>query len=147
MAEPSGPPVRIVFVCVGNACRSQMAEGFARALLGDPAEVHSAGSHPAGWVHPMAVRLMAEKGVDIGGQSSKGLADLPAGVTWDCVVTMGCGDACPQLAARRRLDWALPDPVGMDEPGFRDVRDEIERRVRRLAAELSGAPPAGEGGP
>ena len=136
--------LNVMFLCTGNSCRSQMAEGFARALFGGDVEIHSAGSHPAGWVHPMAIRLMAEKDVDIAGQFSKGLDAVPADVLWDCVVTMGCGEACPQMAARRRLDWALPDPVGMDEPGFRAVRDDIERRVRRLAGEMAGARPAGE---
>jgi protein-tyrosine-phosphatase len=81
-----------------------MAEGFARAALGAGAAVHSAGSRPAGFVHPQAVAAMAAKGIDIGRQSSKSLAELPADVEWACIVTMGCGDACPQLPARRRLD-------------------------------------------
>jgi arsenate reductase (thioredoxin) len=136
--DPAPRVPHVLFVCVGNSCRSQMAEGFARAALGPGAAVHSAGSRPAGFVHPQAVAAMAEKGIDIGRQSSKSLAELPAGVGWDCVVTMGCGDACPQLPARRRLDWDLPDPVALDDAGFRAVRDRIERLVARLAAELPG---------
>lgn len=81
---------------------------------------------------------MAEKGIDLAPQRSKGLDELPSGVTWDCVVTMGCGDACPWLPARRRLDWALPDPKHLDDDGFRRVRDDIERRVRELVDEVAG---------
>jgi len=135
----------LLFVCVGNSCRSQMAEGFARAALGPRAVAHSAGSRPAGHVHPQAVALMAEKGIDLAGHRSKSLDELPAGVVWDCVITMGCGDACPHLPARRRLDWDLPDPVALDDAGFRAVRDRIEELVARLAAELPG-PPAPEAG-
>jgi len=128
------PPPRVLFVCVENSCRSQMAEGFARSFSDDRARVHSAGSRPSGSIDPRAVRLMAEKGVDLAGQRSKGLADLPEDVTWDYVVTMGCRDACPHLAAAHRLDWALPDPKPLGDDGFRRVRDEIERRVRSLLA-------------
>jgi protein-tyrosine-phosphatase len=81
---------------------------------------------------------MAEKGIDLAPQRSKGLDELPSGVTWDYVVTMGCGDACPWLPARRRLDWALPDPKALDDDGFRQVRDDIERRVRELVDEVAG---------
>lgn len=126
---------RVAFVCWGNACRSQMAEGFARALGGARVEAWSAGSHPAGWVHELALELMKEKGVDISSQRSKGLSDLPAG-EWDIVVTMGCGDDCPALRAKRRIDWELADPVSMPKAQFRRIRDEIERRVRALLAEL-----------
>ena len=125
---------RIAFVCVGNSCRSQMAEGFARALAGGPIDVHSAGSRPSGRVHPSAIRLMAERGIDIGTQRSKGLDALPAGI-WDDIVTMGCGDACPHLPARRRHDWDLPDPEGMNDDDYRRVRDRIEREVRALLSE------------
>jgi protein-tyrosine-phosphatase len=134
MAEP----VRLLFVCVGNSCRSQMAEGFARALAGGRVEAHSAGSRPAGYVHPQAIRLMAERGIDISGQDSKGITELPAGVTWDYVVTMGCGDACPFLPARHRLDWDLPDPVALPEAEFRSVRDRIERLVTELVRAAVG---------
>ena len=125
---------RIVFVCIGNSCRSQMAEGFTRTLAAGPIEVHSAGSRPSGRVHPDAVRLMAERGIDIADQRSKGLDALPAG-TWDDVVTMGCGDACPFLPARHRHDWDLPDPDGMNDDDFRRVRDRIEEKVRALLSE------------
>jgi protein-tyrosine-phosphatase len=136
MAE--GAPLQVLFVCIGNSCRSQMAEGFARALGAGRLAAHSAGSRPSGQVNPTAVRLMAERGIDISGQASKGLGELPPGAAWDCVVTMGCGDACPALPARHRLDWDLPDPIGMEDAPFRRVRDEIERLVRGLLAGETG---------
>ena len=119
---------KLLFVCVENSCRSQMAEGFARAL---GAQAHSAGSRPSGKVNPRAVAFMAEKGIDLGAHASKGLIDLPAG-GFDAVVTMGCGDACPHVPAKRRLDWALPDPKDLSDDGFREVRDRIEALVRDL---------------
>jgi arsenate reductase len=115
-----------------------MAEGFARAIGGALVEAHSAGSKPSGVVNARAIGLMRERGIDLGTQSSKGLDDLPAGVTWDAVVTMGCGDACPALPARRRLDWDLPDPKLLPDDEFRAVRDEIERRVTALLAGPGG---------
>ncbi|TBR25784.1 ACR3 family arsenite efflux transporter [bacterium] len=115
-----------------------MAEGFARKLGGAAVEAWSAGSRPSGKVNETAVALMKEKGVDLSVQTSKGLLDLPAG-PWDAVVTMGCGDACPNIAAKRRLDWALPDPKALPPEGFRQVRDAIEARVAGLLKEL--APP------
>jgi len=130
---------RVLFVCVENSCRSQMAEGFAKALARDRIAASSAGSRPSGRVHPQAVRFMAEKGIDLTAHTSKGLDDLPSGTTWDYVVTMGCGDACPQLPARHRLDWDLPDPKSLDDAGFRDVRDRIERLVQHLVVEATAA--------
>lgn len=125
---------RALFVCVENSCRSQMAEGFARALGGGELEAYSAGSRPSGKINETAVALMKEKGIDLTIQRSKGLTDLPAG-EWDYIVTMGCGDACPSLPARVRLDWDLPDPKHLPLGGFRKVRDDIEARVRALVAE------------
>lgn len=127
---------RIAFVCFGNACRSQMAEGFAKALSGGAVEAWSAGSRPAGWVHELAIELMKEKGIDISSHRSKGLAELPPG-EWDLVVAMGCGDDCPTLKAKRRMEWRVTDPVAMPREEFRKVRDELEGRVRALLAELS----------
>jgi protein-tyrosine-phosphatase len=126
-----------LFVCIENSCRSQMAEGFARALGGDRVAAFSGGSRPSGQVNPRAVRAMAEKGIDLTQQQSKGLDDLPTGITWDYVVTMGCGDACPWLPARHRLDWDLPDPKTLDDDGFRHVRDRIERLVHGLVDETT----------
>ena len=128
---PSSPPY-LLFVCVENSCRSQMAEGFARSFGESRLRPFSAGSRPSGRVDSRALRLMAELGVELAGQRSKGLADLPADVAWDFVVTMGCGEACPHLTATHRLDWDLPDSKELDDDGFRGVRDEIGRRVRTL---------------
>jgi protein-tyrosine-phosphatase len=133
----NGPRRRVLFVCVENSCRSQIAEGFARSLGLPGLEIESAGSRPSGVVNPRAVRFMAERGIDLSAQRSKGLDDLPGGVTWDDVVTMGCGDACPNLPARRRHDWDLPDPKDLDDASFRAVRDRIETLVRALVLPAS----------
>lgn len=129
---------KVLFVCVENSCRSQMAEGFARAHGAGKVEAYSAGSKPSGKVNATAIQVMREKGVDLMEQHSKGLADLPAG-QWAAVITMGCGDACPAIPAERRLDWALPDPKRMPLEDFRKVRDEIEARVKSLLAEIGRA--------
>lgn len=126
---------RILFVCVENACRSQMAESFARLLGGDRVEAFSAGSKPAGSVNPRAIAFMAERGMDMAANASKSL-DAFTNQPFDAVVTMGCGDACPSLSARRREDWALPDPKHLPDAEFRAVRDEIERRVLDLLERL-----------
>lgn len=125
---------RVLFVCIENACRSQMAEAFARRLGAGRVEAHSAGSRLADSVNPRAIAFMAERGYDLNTQVSKSLSVFE-GQTFDALVTMGCGDACPWLPATRRLDWELPDPKTLPDDGFRAVRDEIERRVQRLLAE------------
>ena len=130
------PPKRVVFVCVENSNRSQMAEAFARLHGGAGVEPYSAGSRPSGVVNPKAIEAMREKGYDLASHQSKSLDDLPP-VEWDAVVTMGCGDACPFLKAKRREDWALPDPKHLPPEEFRAVRDEIEARVKSLIADLS----------
>jgi arsenate reductase len=118
-----------------------MAEGWAR-VLGERRGVRawSCGSRPSGRVHPQAVAAMAEAGVDIAGQISKGVETLPPGLTFDAVVTMGCGDACPRVSARRVEDWPIPDPKGGGPGEFAAARDELRRRVQRLIDEL--LPPA-----
>jgi len=126
-----GPALQFLFVCVENSCRSQIAEGFARAMGGARVSASSAGSRPSGRVDARAIEFMLEKGIDLRRQVSKGLDDLPS-VTWDYVVTMGCGDACPFLPTRNRVDWDLPDPKPMDDAGFRAVRDRIEGLVGEL---------------
>jgi len=113
-----------------------MAEGFARAIGGKHVSAFSAGSRPSGQVNPKAIAFMKEKGIDISPQHSKGLDALPA-VTWDYVVTMGCGDECPNFPAVHRTDWDLPDPRHLDDAGFRAVRDRIEKEVRALIAQAS----------
>jgi protein-tyrosine-phosphatase len=126
---------RVLFVCVENSNRSQMAEAFARRLSGDRIDARSAGSKPSGVINPRAIAFMAEHGIDLSTQRSKSLDDIGS-EPFDAVVTMGCGDACPWIAAARREDWALPDPKLLDDDGFRAVRDEIERRVRALLGDL-----------
>ena len=122
----------LLFVCVENSNRSQMAEAFARLHGGDRVAVYSAGSQPSGVVHSKAVAAMREKGVDLlATQHSNGLDDLPQ-VTWDWVITLGCGDACSHLPARNRNDWPLPSPKDFNPDDFNKVRDETERRVVAL---------------
>ena len=132
------PPTmkHVLFVCVENSNRSQMAEAFARREGGGRVDAHSAGSRPSGTVNPMAVRFMAELGYDLSTHRSKSLDDI-AGIEFDAVVTMGCGDNCPWVPAKRREDWALPDPRNMGDAAYRAVRDEIGARVRALLASLA----------
>lgn len=121
----------ILFVCVHNAGRSQMAAGFAVALGGDRVQVLSAGSEPADRINPVAVQAMAEVGIDIAGTRPRVLAvdDVRAS---DAVITMGCGDACPIFPGKRYEDWDLPDPAGLPLEDVRPIRDAIEQRVRHL---------------
>jgi arsenate reductase len=125
---------RVLFVCVENSNRSQMAEAFARMHGGAELEAMSAGSRPSGKINPKALRFMAERGYDLSTHASTSLDDIPG--EFDAVVTMGCGDACPWVPAKRREDWALADPRDMDDAGYRAVRDDIEARVRTLLASL-----------
>ena len=121
----------VLFVCIENSCRSQIAEGFARALGADVIDAWSAGSRPSGQVNPKAVGFMKERGIDLTTHSSKGLDDLPKR-PWDYVITMGCGDACPYVASRKREDWGIPDPKHLPDDDFRKVRDLIESKVKEL---------------
>ena len=132
-------PVWIAFVCVGNSCRSQMAEGFARTLGGPRVFAVSAGSRPEGVVADAVVEAMRARGVYIGNQWSKGIEDLPD-VTWDYVITLGCGDACAHLQSRFREDWPIADGRGLDATALAPIRDAIETRVRELLARA--LPPA-----
>jgi arsenate reductase len=125
---------RVLFVCVENSNRSQMAEAFARMLGGNAVEALSAGSAPSGRINPRAVQSMAELGYDLSSHRSKSLDE--ASGEFDAVVTMGCGDACPWVPTKRRVDWALPDPRDFDEAGYRAVRDDISQRVGALLASL-----------
>ena len=125
---------RVLFVCVENSNRSQMAEAFARMHGGDGVEAFSAGSAPSGRINPKAVRFMAEVGYDLASHASKSLDDISG--DFDAVVTMGCGDKCPWVPAKRREDWALPDPRDMDDEAYRAVRDEFSARVQRLLGVL-----------
>lgn len=120
-------------MCVGNSCRSQMAEGLARSLSAGKHEVWSAGTQPASHVSPQAADAMAEKGVDISAHRPKSLAEVPADV--DLAVTL-CDDRCPTVRAGRREHWPMPDPYGGPVDDFRAVRDRIEQRVRDLLERL-----------
>lgn len=136
-ANASAPgKIKILFVCVENSCRSQMAEGFARSLGAGVVEARSAGSRPSGIVNPKAMAAMAERGIDLTGHSSKGIDSL-ADAEFDAVVTMGCGDSCTGVKAPRREDWAISDPKPMEGAEFAAVRDTIEENVIRLIEELS----------
>lgn len=122
---------KVLFVCIENSFRSQIAEGFARTLSGEFLEVYSAGSNPSGVVSSVAVRLMDEVGIDISLHTSKGLNALPD-VEFDAAVTMGCGDSCPTVKAKRRIDWPLDNPKGQPVEFLRKMRDDIEQRVKLL---------------
>jgi arsenate reductase len=128
-------PKRIVFVCVENSNRSQMAQAFARIHGGPGVEAFSAGSRPSGRVNPKAVEAMKELGYDLTTHTSKGL-DGYSGQEFDAAVTMGCGDACPFVNAKQRIDWQIPDPREMPPEEFRKVRDLIGEKVRELLASL-----------
>ena len=128
----------ILFVCVHNAGRSQMAAGFVEKLGSGRVRVRSAGSDPGDEVNPVAVEAMAEVGVDISMGLPKGLDDEAVRAA-DVVITMGCGDACPIYPGKRYEDWDLEDPAGKDIATVRRIRDEIERRVGRLLDELASA--------
>lgn len=127
----TGAKPSILFVCVANSFRSQMAEAAARTLGAGRWEIWSAGSNPSGRVHPLAVQLMAELEMDLSTHHSKGLDEVPRR-RWDVVVTMGCGDACPSVEAARRLDWEIPDPTALPPEEARRVRDQIVALVREL---------------
>jgi protein-tyrosine-phosphatase len=125
----------VLFLCVHNAGRSQMAMGFLRHLAGDRAVAWSGGSAPGGTVNPAAVAAMAERGIDISEEFPKPWTDETVRAA-DVVVSMGCGDACPVYPGKRYLDWTLDDPAGQDVEAVRPIRDEIEQRVVRLLEEL-----------
>ena len=128
----------VLFVCVHNAGRSQMAAGWLQHLAGDAVDVLSAGSHPAESINPVAVAAMAEVGIDIRARQPKLLTDAAVQAA-DVVVTMGCGDECPFYPGRRYEDWELDDPAGQGIEAVRPIRDEIRRRVERLVDELTPA--------
>ena len=125
----------VLFVCIHNAGRSQMAAGYLRHLGGDRVDVLSAGSTPAGSVNPVAVQAMAEDGIDIAAEQPKILTSDAVRAS-DVVVTMGCGDTCPFYPGKRYEDWILDDPAGQDIEGVRPIRDEIRRRIEALLEEL-----------
>jgi arsenate reductase (thioredoxin) len=125
----------VLFVCVHNAGRSQMAAGYLRELSAGAVEVLSAGSEPKDQVNPMAIQAMAEDGVDIAGSAPKVLT-VDAVKESDVVITMGCGDVCPIFPGKRYEDWVLEDPAGQSIDAVRPIRDEIRRRVEALVRDL-----------
>ena len=130
--------MKILFLCVENAGRSQMAEAFARRIAPPGMEFFSAGSRPAASINPAAVEAMRELGFDLRGKTPQGLGRFP-GETFDVVVGMGCGDACPAGRAKRTVQWEIPDPKGQAVERVRRIRDEIEGKVRELLKELGAA--------
>ncbi|MFF7161716.1 arsenate reductase ArsC [Streptomyces sp. NPDC008086] len=133
--SPAAPRPSVLFVCVHNAGRSQMGAAFLTHLAGDAVEVRSAGSAPADAVNPAVVEAMKEVGIDISARTPK-ILTTEAVQSSDVVITMGCGDTCPVFPGKRYLDWRLDDPAGQGVAAVRPIRDEIERRVRDLLAEL-----------
>ena len=125
----------VLFVCVHNAGRSQMAAGYLRALAGDRVEVLSAGSEPKESINPVAIEVMREEGIDIAANTPR-LLTADAVRESDVVITMGCGDACPIFPGKRYEDWQLDDPAGQDAATVRRIRDDIRARVEGLIAEL-----------
>ena len=134
MTMPDTRPT-VLFVCVHNAGRSQMAAGFLKHLAGDRIDVLSAGSEPADRINPVAIAAMAEEGIDIAGEQPKVLTTESVQDS-DVVVTMGCGDACPFFPGKRYEDWLLDDPAGQGIEAVRPIRDEIRRRIEELIASL-----------
>ena len=126
---------RLLFVCVENSNRSQLAEAFARIHVGENIEAYSAGSQPSGEVNQKAIAAMREVGYDLSKHKSKSLDDIPQ-VEYDFVATMGCGDACPFVRAKQREDWQIPDPKNLPPAGFNEVRDLIEQKVRDVLSTL-----------
>ncbi|MFC1514780.1 arsenate reductase ArsC [Candidatus Omnitrophota bacterium] len=125
----------ILFVCVENSCRSQIAEGFTRHLGSNTINAYSAGSRPSGVVNPDAVKVMAEAGIDISGATSKGFGDLER-TDFDYVVTLGCKDTCPFVPAERHIVWEIEDPKGKDLDFFRKTREQIRENVKKFIAEI-----------
>ena len=126
---------RLLFVCVENSNRSQVAEAFARIHGGENIEAYSAGSQPSGEVNQKAIAAMREVGYDLSKHKSKSLEDIPQ-VEYDFVATMGCGDACPFVRAKQRENWQIPDPKNLPPAGFNEVRDLIEQKVRDVLSTL-----------
>ena len=126
----------VLFVCVENSCRSQMAEAFGKMLGQGVIDVYSSGSHPSGTINEKAVASMKDVGYDLSSHRSKSLHDVPS-IDYDVVVTMGCGDQCPAVRSRQRLDWNIPDPKHLDREQFAAVRDLIRSKVRELVEDLT----------
>ena len=127
--------IKIVFVCVENARRSQMAQGFAEAFGQGNIGVFSAGSRPASQIDPLVIETMREKGIDLSSRHPKGLNDLPP-VEMDYLITMGCEETCPAVLARKIIEWQIPDPKGKSIDEIRRIRDVLETKVKMLVKEI-----------
>ncbi len=127
---------KILFVCIENSNRSQMSEAFARIHGGDNIEAYSAGSKPSGIVNLKAIAAMKEIGYDLSTHQSKSLQEVEQYAPFDAVVTMGCGDACPWMPAKKFIDWQIPDPKFMEPKAFNEIRDQIEKSVEQLLVTL-----------
>ena len=127
---------KILFVCIENSNRSQMSQAFVKILGGDNVEAYSAGSKPSGIVNPKAIAAMKELGYDLSKHDSKSLDEVKAFAPFDAVVTMGCGDACPWMPAKKFIDWEIPDPKNMEPVEFNKVRDLIATKVKLLVEGL-----------
>ena len=127
---------KLLFVCIENANRSQMAQALASILGGDEVQAFSAGSRPSGVVNPKAIAAMAELAYDLSTHDSKSLDEVKAFAPFDAVVTMGCGDACPWMPAKRFVDWQIPDPKHMERDEFNKIRNLIASKVKELLVEL-----------
>ena len=127
---------KLLFVCVENSNRSQMSEALATMIGGDKVEAYSAGSKPSGIVNPKAIAAMKELNYDLSKHESKSLEDVKSFAPFDAVVTMGCGDACPWMPAKKFIDWEIPDPKNLPPDEFNKVRDEIKNKVAELLSSI-----------
>jgi arsenate reductase (thioredoxin) len=127
--------IKIVFICVENARRSQMAQGFAEVFGGEKVEVYSAGSIPSSQIDPIVIEVMKEKGIDLTAKQPKGLNDLPL-IEMDYLITMGCEETCPAVPTKKIIEWEIPDPKGKSIDIVKNVRDLVEGRVRALLKEI-----------
>ena len=127
---------KILFVCIENSNRSQMSQAFAKILGGKNVAAYSAGSRPSGIVNPKAIAAVKELGYDLSEHDSKSLDEVKAFAPFDAVVTMGCGDACPWMPAKKFIDWQIPDPKHMEPKAFNEVRDLIRSKVKDLLEDI-----------
>lgn len=128
---------KILFVCIENSNRSQMSQAFARIHGGESVQAFSAGSRPSGIVNPKAIAAMKELGYDLSQHDSKSLDEVTPNAPFDAVVTMGCGDACPWMPAKKFINWEIPDPKNMEPEDFNQVRDLISNKVKQLVKDLT----------
>ena len=127
---------KLLFVCIENSNRSQMSQAFAKILGGSVVEAYSAGSKPSGIINPKAIAAMKELNYDLSKHDSKRLDDVKQYAPFDVVITMGCGDACPWMPAKKFIDWEIPDPRNMEHDEFNKVRNLIREKVKQLLQEL-----------